>query len=215
MSFNGNIVIFCNYNGNGCYVYSWSSGSNQYTQAYSLSSWNGVTDMNLSPDGVYCCLVGHAVAQIYKKNSGDYNYVQVSLSNPGITFVKCDISNSRAVFVGQKRIRILEKQSNGNYADIQNITTVNNLLSVKISYFNNWIFAGTTGNELLIYISSGSSYVLSETISSLGNYVSDIDVSYDAKTLLIAVFKSKFKIYGFACTLIPHCITCGASTFCD
>lgn len=214
MSFDGNIVIFCAFGGAGCFVYSWNSGSNQYVQAFSLSTWSGVTDMNLSPDGVYCCLIGYGIAQLYKKSSGGYNYLIVSITAQAVTFSKCDMSNNRVVYAGSSRIRIMNKQSNGGFTDAQNIDISSTVVSIKISYFNNWIFAGTSANELLVYTISGSSYYLYETIT-VENYIADIDVSYDAKTLLIAVFKSKFYIYGFLCTLIPHCITCSTGTFCD
>jgi len=156
-------MITCAKNGTSCLVYNWNNVSNQYIQAYNLSSLSGVTDMHLSPDGTYCCLIGSYTANLFRKNNNDYNYVQSSINDQGRSFSRCDMSNNRLVYIGGNRLRIMNKNSSGNFIDNQNIDLASSvsLVCIKISYFNNWIFVGNNASQILIYsIISGSSYSL-------------------------------------------------------
>jgi len=69
--------------------------------------------MQYSPDGMYICLIGLGAAQLFKKNSHNNDYPMSSISAQNKVFVQCDISNNRLVYVGETRMRILNKQSNG------------------------------------------------------------------------------------------------------
>ena len=91
----------------------------------------------------------------------------------------------------------MNKLENGSFGDAQNIDTSSTIKCIKITYFNNWILIGTSGKQLLIYtIISGTSYTLYETITYSAE-VSDIDLSYDTRTLIVGVQSFKFYIYAF------------------
>ena len=209
-------MVTCAKSGASCIVYTWNSGSNTYVNNVVLTSWSGVTYMQYSPDGMYICLIGYNVAQLFRKNNNNNDYPRSDISDQGMNFVQCDMSNNRLVFVGGVRIRILNKQSNGRFADVQNIDTASTTVCVKISFFNNWIFVGNRANQLQVYAFSptNNNYYLYETLS-FTNYVADIDISYDTRTLLVAVYRVRFYIYNFDCMLIPHCISCITGVFCD
>jgi len=102
--------------------------------------------MQYSPDGMYICLIGHNSAQLFRKNTNNNDYPRSNIADQGISFVQCDLTNNRLVFVGQTRIRILNKKPNGDYNDVQNIDTSSELVCVKISFYNNWIFVGNKAN---------------------------------------------------------------------
>jgi hypothetical protein len=53
------------------------------------------------------------------------------------------MSNSKAIFIGGTTIRVLNLLANGEFSDSQNVITSIAVTTVKISYFNNWLFAGT------------------------------------------------------------------------
>ena len=82
-----------------------------------MASLSLIVNINISPDGGYICAVSTTQSLILKKKSGNYDYETIysSTSDTNFNILRCDISNSKVVFVGNNTIRIMNKLINGSY----------------------------------------------------------------------------------------------------